>query len=174
MGAVLRAVCKIAVLRVLTAYIPRTPGPKKATTRAWPKPGLLPCGAPANRPRDPVRDPFFGMCIYMSGISMKYVWNMEYSWNTHGICMEHVWTVCNMCGDSCNMYRICSEYAWNMYGVSMEYLRNMCGICMENVRNVHGISMEHVWNMSGIYMSELIYSHKGEQTNRTFTTTSIT
>jgi hypothetical protein len=92
---------------------------------------------PATRPRDPVRDPFFGMCIYMPGMSMEYVWNMEYSWNTHGICMEHVWTVCNMCGDPWNMYRICMEHAWNMYGISMEYLRNMYGICREYAGNVH-------------------------------------
>ena len=40
MGAVLLALCRVAVLRVLTAYIPRTPGPKRAT-RALPEPGLL-------------------------------------------------------------------------------------------------------------------------------------
>jgi hypothetical protein len=65
MGAVLRALCRVAVLRVLTAYIPRTPGPKKAT-RAWPEPGLLALGA------------------------MEYVWNMYgiYMY-VYGICMEH-------------------------------------------------------------------------------------
>ena len=69
MGPGLRAVCRVAALRVLTAYMLRTPGPKKAT-RAWPEPGLLPFGA------------------------MEYAWNMYgiyvyiYMY-VHGICMEH-------------------------------------------------------------------------------------
>ena len=68
MGAVLRAVRRIAILRVLTAYIPRTPGPKKAT-RARPEPGLSPFGA------------------------MEYAWNaygicMETVWNIMGCALN--------------------------------------------------------------------------------------
>ena len=86
MGAVLRALCRVAVLRVLTAYIPRTPGPKKAT-RAWPEPGLLPLGA-----MEYAWNMYeLNMCMYM-----EYVWNMEHGIyraclqkkKTYGLCMD--------------------------------------------------------------------------------------
>ena len=68
-GAVLRAVCRIAALRVLTAYIPRTPGPKKAS-RAWLEPGLLPFGA-------------MEYAWNMYGICMEYIY--VFIWNMYGI-----------------------------------------------------------------------------------------
>jgi hypothetical protein len=82
---------RMAALRVLTAYIPQTPGPKK-TTRAWPEPGLLPFGA-------------MEYAWNMYGIYMEYVWNMRGTWgDMHGICTEYVW----------NIFGICMEYVWNM------------------------------------------------------------
>ena len=86
MGAVLRAVCRIAALRILTAYIPRTHGPKKAT-RSWPKPGLLPFGA-----MEYAWNMYeLNMCMYM-----EYVRNMEHEIyraclqkkKTYGLCMD--------------------------------------------------------------------------------------
>ena len=86
MGPGLGAVCRIAALRVLSAYIPRTHGPKKAT-RSWPEPGLLPFGAMEYAWN------MYGMYIYICIYIYKYTWNM------YGICVEHVG----------NKYGICVE-----------------------------------------------------------------
>ena len=83
MGAVLRALCRVAVLRVLTAYIPRTPGPKKAT-RALPKPGLLPLGACNQAPRPSAQSMFWDGHIHVWNIYGTCVDSMQYVWRVMG------------------------------------------------------------------------------------------
>jgi hypothetical protein len=124
-------------------------GPKR---RLGPGPSPVCCHLGlTTRPRDPVRDPFFGMCTYMSGISMEYVWNMEYLWNTRGICMEHVWTVCKN-GRPPHTYRVHSANSWTQKddeGLARAWLAAIWGhgICMEYVWNIYGICIEYAWNM---------------------------
>ena len=74
---------RVAVLRVLSAYIPRTPGLKKAT-RAWPEPGLLALGA------------------------IEYVWSMYgiYMY-VYRICMEH--GIYRACLQKKKTYGLCVE-----------------------------------------------------------------
>jgi hypothetical protein len=82
MGPGLRAVCRIAALRVLSAYIPRTHGPKKAT-RSWPEPGLLPFGAMEHAWN--MYGIYVYICIYVYIYIQIY---MEYVWNMRGACRE--------------------------------------------------------------------------------------
>ena len=76
MWAVLRDVRRIAMLRVLTAYIPRTPGPKKAMrARAWPAAVWGPAPGPAAQ--CVISKQFCGVC-------------MEYGGNLRRICEAHL------------------------------------------------------------------------------------
>ena len=71
------ALGRIVTLRVLTAYIPRTPGPKTAT-RARPRPGLLPVGPRHVAPRPNVSYNLCrneGISENMFRICVAYVWN---------------------------------------------------------------------------------------------------
>ena len=135
-GAVLCAVRRIATLRVLTAYIPRTPGPKTAT-RARPRPGLLPVGPRHVAPRPNVS---YNLCR-----------NEGISENMFRICVAYVR----------HMYRISMTYAHNMYGISMEYVGNMYGICMEYVRYIYEIFIGYVWDVYAMCM-EYVYSICGK------------